>query len=69
MPTTYITTQGDVWDLISYKVYGDEGFINTLIAANPAYRGLVVMPAGINLIIPDLPEPSPVTSLPPWKRS
>lgn len=68
MAGKYTTTQGDVWDLISYRVYGDEGFIAQLIAANPEHRHSVVMPSGIDLVIPDVPEESPATSLPPWKK-
>ena len=31
---TYTTIQGDVWDLIAYKLYGDEKYMKNLIEAN-----------------------------------
>ena len=68
MATTYNTVSGDMWDLISYKMYRDEAHIDTLINANPQYRKTAVFKADIKLIIPDRPPPSPVTYLPPWKQ-
>ncbi|MDR1705808.1 MAG: tail protein X [Clostridiales bacterium] len=68
MAGTYKTTQGDVWDLISYKVYGDEGFMDTLINANPAHRHTVMFGAGVELAVPEMPSASPVSSLPPWRN-
>jgi hypothetical protein len=66
----YIVSQGFVWDQISYKIYGDEGFAHILLAANPTLRHIVqfTVPAMIN--IPDKPQIRPQTSanLPPWKR-
>ena len=64
----YKTIQGDVWDLISWNVYQDEGFIDYLINANPSRRETVVFNSGVELNIPAKPMPSPVTKLPPWKR-
>ena len=31
----YRTVSGDTWDLISFKVYGDEIYYHELIRANP----------------------------------
>ena len=39
--TTYVTTSMDTWDIISKKVYGDEHFIDALIAANLEHRKVV----------------------------
>ena len=36
--TTYVTTSMDTWDIISKKVYGDEHFIDALIAASLEHR-------------------------------
>jgi phage tail protein X len=65
--TTYITVQGDTWDVISYRVYGDEGHMGALIEANPGHTDIVIFPAGIKLIIPAAPEKSPAANLPPWR--
>ena len=64
MLKTYTTVQGDMWDSIAYKCYGDESGINVLMAGNENY---VDFPAGIVLDVPEYTKP--VTStLPPWRR-
>lgn len=67
MSKTYTTVQGDMWDSIAYKCYGDEAGINALITANESYIDTVVFPAGIVLTVPEYTKP--VTNiLPPWRR-
>ena len=70
MPRKYMAAQGDCWDLISFKVYQDEGFIDTLLCANPDLRRIVIFEEPAMITIPDRPivEPGSVTLLPPWKR-
>lgn len=64
---TYTTTQGDMWDIVSYRVYGgDEGYMGDLIAANPEHINTVVFPAGVVLTIPDVTPRASTTNLPPW---
>ena len=36
--STYKTQQGDTWDLIALRVYGDEHFMDVLINANIEQR-------------------------------
>lgn len=67
MSSTYSTVQGDMWDLISYRVYGTEKHVKNLLEANPQYRNVVVFPPGLTLICPDIPS-SVSFILPPWKR-
>lgn len=67
MLKTYTTVQGDMWDSIAYKCYGDEAGINVLMDANEDYIDTVVFPAGVTLAVPEYTKP--VTStLPPWRR-
>ena len=67
MLKTYTTVQGDMWDSIAYKCYGDEAGINVLMDANEDYIDTVVFPAGVTLTVPEYIKP--VTStLPPWRR-
>lgn len=42
MLKTYTTVQGDMWDSIAYKCYGDESGINVLMAVNETYVDTVV---------------------------
>ena len=37
MASTYTTIQGDTWDLIAYKLYGEEKYMKNLIEANEEY--------------------------------
>ncbi|SDD89882.1 tail protein X [Sporomusa acidovorans] len=65
--TKYTTALGDTWDIIAYKMYGDERQISVLIEANPEYRETVIFSADVIIQVPDV---AAVTStvLPPWKR-
>lgn len=65
---TYTTVQGDMWDLISHKVYGDERFTDVLLAANPRYNKILVFSAGIVLDVPEVDKRVTADSLPPWKQ-
>lgn len=38
----YKTIQGDTWDGIAVKVYGDEKYMNELLEANQAYREIII---------------------------
>ena len=67
MPKTYTTIQGDMWDMIAYKVCGREACMRELLEANEEYRDIAVFPAGVVLNVPDIPLPSG-SNLPPWKR-
>lgn len=67
---TYTTIQGDMWDSVSFKVYGDEKYIDKLIEANFKYREEAVFSAGIILNIPEISESSSSDlKLPVWKEN
>ena len=67
MVKTYTTIQGDMWDTVAKKLYGDEATLNVLLSANQRYADIVVFPAGVELDVPEYT--APVTSmLPPWRR-
>jgi len=70
MAKTYLVPQGSVWDWISWKLYGDEGFIHTLLEANPTLRHIVVFDEPVVINVPDKPVTRAASSinLPPWKR-
>lgn len=44
----YTAVQGDYWDGIAKKIYGDESYMNTLLLANPSLTGLTVFDGGGN---------------------
>lgn len=71
MPKTYVTVQGDLFDTIAKKELGDEHYVHRLIEENFEYRNVLIFPAGVSLILPDITaEDSAQISeeLPPWKR-
>ena len=67
----YIIKDGDRWDTIAYKAYGDAALFNGIIDANPSVIVSATLIAGNRLIIPIL-EDGDITInsqlLPPWKR-
>ncbi len=64
---TYTTVQGDMWDSIAYAQLGDVAHTDKLINANLQYREYYIFPAGITLVLPEIPERVSNT-LPPWKQ-
>lgn len=65
MPTFYTTRDGDMYDWISYLVYGSEYHVDIIIDANPLYYDTIRFTDGTVLMIPDLP-PALSTANPPW---
>lgn len=64
---TYTTIQGDVWDLIAYKLYGDEKYMKNLIEANWKYIDVVVFSSGTLLNVPEILEEE-MEGTPFWRR-
>lgn len=46
---TYTTVSGDTWDIVAYKAYGNEMYMDTLIKANIEYKDTYIFPAGVVL--------------------
>jgi len=67
--TEYITVDGDRWDTIANKAYGDSMLMGKITEANRGIPLDTVFEAGITLQIPILPAQNlDVNLLPPWKR-
>lgn len=67
----YVTKQGDRWDTIAFKAYGDASLINGIIEANTSIVILPILEAGTRVIVPILESGEiQINSelLPPWKR-
>lgn len=71
-PRIYVSTQGDVWDVIAMKVYGfkrgNERLMFRLIEANYHLRNIAIFPAGIGVIVPEVDIEFDVP-LVPWKKA
>lgn len=64
---TYITVQGDTWDLISYKVYGTSRHIGLLMENNYDLLDTFIFSAGIEIMVPELTEDQ-TDDLPEWRK-
>lgn len=62
------TIQGDTWDVLSIRAYGNAGYMDELIMANPSQRMVTIFPAGVDIVIPDIDTTQTAQNLPPWKR-
>ncbi len=68
---TYTTIQGDMWDSISLKIYGNERYIDKLMEANFKYRQEAVFSAGVVLNIPEIQDNSNYDTefkIPSWRN-
>lgn len=63
----YRTVQGDMWDGMAFKLYGEAKFMTLLLNANPAHAAVSVFSNNIVLNVPELPADTS-SSLPPWRR-
>lgn len=57
--THYRTRDGDMLDYICWKHYGQQsGAVEAVLVANPGLADLgPVYPAGVEILLPDLPKP------------
>ena len=64
------TTEGDRWDLLADKYYGDWRLMGTIVKANPHVPTSPYLEAGVRLAIPilEVAETIAAEELPPWKR-
>lgn len=52
---TYIATNGDTWDSIAFKVYGDEFMCDQLCAANSRkHEGVLMFDGGEQIDVPEV---------------
>lgn len=67
---TIITTQGDTWDTLARRAYGDEKKAQALMEArdNLGLLDQQIFPGGIRIAVPELPEETQDSSLPEWRR-
>lgn len=67
--TTYTTIEGDRWDTVAYKAYGDALRYPEIAEANRDVPLTDILPAGLTLRVPVIQEAELDTNLlPPWKR-
>ncbi|STZ75310.1 tail protein X [Bergeriella denitrificans] len=66
----YTTRDGDRWDLIAYKHYGNAFLIDGLMAANPHLPLAEEFESGLTVFVPvlDAKPQSNQAAMPPWMR-
>ena len=64
------TREGDRWDLIAHKYYGNALLLDGLIAANPHLPIAEAFGAGLTVFVPvlDAKPQSSQADMPPWMR-
>lgn len=67
MENTYTTKQGDTWDLIAFRVYGDVKYTGWLMQNNFPHLDIFVFDAGVVLQTPELPESEKMADVPIWR--
>jgi phage tail protein X len=64
----YITKEGDRWDLLAWKFYGDPYMYEPLLLENKELMRFTVLPAGKVIEIPEIiDETTPEVVAPPWQ--
>jgi phage tail protein X len=69
--TEYITSEGDRWDTIATKAYGDPYKVGLIIEANPNLPIDSMFEGGVSVAVPIIDvvtEEVDPNDLPPWKR-
>ncbi len=64
----YETIQGDTFDGIAFKVYGEEKYMKEIIQANPDYADVLVFSPNVKLTLPAVEEGMDVEDLPFWRE-
>lgn len=67
MESTYTTRQGDTWDSIAYRVYGDETLAGWVMQNNYPQLETFVFSAGTVLQVPEPPVEMPSSNAPIWR--
>lgn len=70
----HITLEGERWDTLAWRYYGNPFAYSRIIEANPAVDISTRLPSGMVLLIPIIPADEAMTvlaneDLPPWKRT
>ncbi|WP_342471642.1 hypothetical protein MHH70_12555 [Metasolibacillus sp. FSL H7-0170] len=63
--SSYITVQGETWDLIAYRLWGSEYLLPLLLEANQQYRNIIIFDGGIKLKVPEI-DTAIYTPRPAW---
>lgn len=63
----YYTSQGDTFDIIAKKHYGNEIYTRELLNTNLDYADIIIFPAEIPIKIPEIDTTSAFQNISPWR--
>lgn len=64
----HLTTEGERWDQLAWRYYGDAHRYRPIVEANPHVPLAAALPPGLTLAIPVLEPATASEDLPPWMR-
>lgn len=64
----YTTVSGDTFDIIAYKLFGNEKYAELLMEANFPLLDYIVFPSGIEVSIPEVEDNGSEVDIPEWRR-
>ena len=64
----HITVEGERWDQLAWRYYGDPHRYQPIVEANKHVPITAALPAGLTLAIPVLEPVTSTEDLPPWMR-
>jgi phage tail protein X len=64
----YTARAGETWDLIAYRLYGNEMAATDIIALNPRLADILIFEGGERLNLPEKVETTDTSTLAPWRR-
>jgi len=68
MEQTYITQEGDQWDIIARKLWGNELLADLLMKANMEHLDFFTFGHGVALRAPELPARAAAAGMPGWRQ-
>lgn len=64
----YTAQEGDTFDLLALKTYGDDKLSSYIISENPDYADVITFEGGEKLLIPKVKDAETEEAVAPWKR-
>jgi phage tail protein X len=64
----HFTTEGERWDQLAWRYYGDAHRYRPIVDANPTVPLGATLPSGLTLAIPLLEALPTAQDVPPWLR-
>jgi hypothetical protein len=65
IPSTILTRQDEMWDALSFRIWGSEFYMDQLMDANPQYSDVIDFDANTLIMVPVVISPAD-TSQPPF---